>query len=422
MATDIMKKRFLKFLVGLFVLLVTAGCGDMKPHPVSWEDIARTIPSNPDFVVSVNTDFEADSALNDIWGSPDVLGLIGEGLALDSVKPSHFVVVGVSNVTYVTWPLPAPRRIAKKVEDWPLASLNNTVDGHVVVRGGASLVLSSTQAWVVNNTYGEDYVNQLLSSAMNTKALHVQPFADCITTVPGAFNAVLPFKDKYYFIEVNHESGQMRIDVDAYDKLNRRVDVVEGLGRLPVDDIDEISGTSPFAAIAVERGMLPSVAMRLAKLAGNPKMVAAARLCSGIFENAEGNVVFHWDDDELSVNIPYATDDAAHIAVHRMRELLKKVGVKMEVEQYHSVMRLDYKIHYDLPAIDFDRNTPHSHTQTANPSAVAYARMDLSRNDPVVVYFELAPTHARLQVDFKENPSNLARVTQLLKTLVLRTF
>ena len=410
----------LLFAAALAVGLITVSCGDFKPHAITWEDIAQTIPGDPAFVVSVNIDFVNDSALNDIWATNDVMDLLRKGVALDTVKPSHFVVVVMPKATYITWPLPTPRSVAKKVSDWPTASLNNTVDGHMITQGKASLVLSSTQAWVVNNIHGEKYVNQLLSAAMNTKAGHVVPFANCITSTPQAMEGVVPYEGKYYAIQLNHEDGLLRVDVDAYTKLNKRVDIIDGLGRLPIEFINEASPYSPFGAIEINRGTMPSVLKRLAKLTGKTKIEMGANMLASSFEDAQGMVLANWNDEFINVRVPFSTAEAAHVSAKKIEKILKTVKFDLAVKVERDTLVFGKGIDNVLPKDDHNHLTPHRHSETENPSAIAFARLDINKHDPVELYFELAPTHARLQVDFKENTKNLAETVELIKTIIFR--
>ena len=413
-------ERAVRLLCVALSAVILYGCGDFKPHPVTWEDIARTIPADPEYVVSVNTTFEADSALNDIWAKEDVLSLIGTGLALDSVRPDHFVVVALPKATFVTWPLPNPRAVAEKVGEWNIASLNNTDDAHILVRGKASLVVSSTQAWVVNNVHGEKFVNEILQEAMNTKALHTVPFAECIIGTPAAVNAVIPYEGKYYDIEINHESGLLRVDVDAFDKNGRQLDIIDGLGRLPIEFIDQASPYSPFAAVEVERGTMPSLLKRVAKLLGDLHLQLGVRMISSAFNDVAGTVLARWNSDALEVKIPYVSTDAAHVAEHSIKSVLKKTDAHYNVALRRDTLIISRNIGMGFYPYDADHTTPHRYSETENPSAVAFARVDLEKNDRADLYFELAPTHARLQVDFHDDKVNLPKAVELVKKIIFR--
>lgn len=416
-----LKKNVLGFCGLIAACVALTGCNKIKSHPVTWEDIAQTIPGNPAYVVAVNVAFEADSALNKIWAKEDVRSLISQGLALDTVKPTHFVVVATEKATFVTWPLPDPLVVGENVSDWPTASLNNTVDAHIKVQGKASLVLSSTQAWVVNNVHGEKFVNELLSAAMNTKAAHVVPFAECITTPPAAVNGVVPYEGRYYAIELNHEDGLMRVDVNAYDKLNRRLDIVDGLGRLPLEYIDQASPVSPFAAIQVDDGTVPSLMVRLAKISGDEALVAGAAVMGPLFGDVSGTIVAHWNEKKLFVKVPYVSETSAHVASRQIKKIIKKHDYKIEVREHKDTLIFETGLDYKLPKLVDGHRTPHRHSQTENPSAIAYAVMEPAKHERIEAYFELAPTHARLQIDFHEDAVELADVTELIKTLIFRT-
>lgn len=406
------------------VLCMTSSCSRIKTNPVTWDDIAATIPSTAKYIATVNIDFEADSALSAAWGQKDLERLINVGLDLDSIRPSHIVIVGMQDVTYVTWPLPDPQRVAEKVADWPDASLNNTVDANILVEGTASLVVSSTQAWVVNSVNGESLVNDLLSAAMNTKAVSIQPFANCINSVPEAVAGVVNFNDRYYSIQLNHEDGLLRIDADAYTKRNRRMPLVDGLGRLPIQFVDSLSLTSPFAAFEVERGQMPELISTISKLSGNNKLALTSGLVSSAFDDVAGTVMAHWNTHEVTVSIPFVSEESANIAAKMLDKLIdsaKKEKHKIQIKSHGSVLGVTMKINYDLPKPDSNHKTPHQRSQTDNPSAVAFGRFDIEKNDVVDAYFELAPMHARFQVDYKESKKNLERIIDLVKGLIYRT-
>lgn len=411
---------FRRILPVLLLAVSLTGC-QLKPNPVTWDDIARTIPSSIDYVVSVNTDYATDTTLNRIWADDDVIALINEGLALDSVMPSHFVVVSFSGATYVTWPLPNPRETAEKVDDWQSASLNNTVDAHIVVRGNAGLVLSSTQAWVVNDSHADEYVNNLLSAAMNTKAANVQPFARCIKTDPQDVAAVIPYDNKYYTVDLNHENGLLRVDADAFDKLDRRVELVSGFGRLPAEYVDSLSSVSPFAAVQVDRGNMPDLLRHIAKIIEKPVVSLAVGMVASYFNDVEGTVTAIWNNNEAEVKIPFASAETARTVHGRIASLAKKGNFDVNLTVRADTMIYKTKADFDFPPVDKDRHSPHWRTQTEHPSAVAFARVDLGKGNPVEAYFELAPTHARLQIDYKENPENLSKVTNFVRTLIFRT-
>lgn len=416
-----MFSRFYKECLALLLVAVLSACGDLKPNPVSWDDIARTIPSDPDYVVSVNIEFATDSVLNRIWTNDDVISLIRKGLALDSVQPSHLVVISYSDVTYVTWPLPNPRRIAKVVEDWPTASLNNTVDAHILTNSSASIILSSTQAWVVDNVHGDDYVNSLLSAAMDTKAANVAPFASCIAGAPSVVEGVIPYDGKYYAVQLNHEEGQLRVDIDAYNKIARRLDLVSGFGRLPEAYVDSISTVSPFAAFQIERGNMPKVINYVASLFDNPSVKLGAKLIAPAFIDAQGTVLALWDHHDLRIRIPFVSAIAAEKAERTLAALIHRSDIHIDMRVHSDVLEIRMKSDFNFPALDKNRSTPHSYTQTENPAAVAFARVDLGYENPVEAYFELAPMHGRLQIDFKEKPRNLADALNFVKTLIFST-
>lgn len=419
----ILRQTLFLLLLGSLLSSVVTGCSDLKSTSVSWNDIARTIPSNPKYVVAVNTDFEADSALNDLWGTSDVIDLLTLGVSLDSVKPDHFVVVAIDNATFITWPLPNPRETAQKVSDWNTASLNNTVDAHICVQGNASLVVSSTQAWVVNNVYGEKYVNDILSSAMNTKAANSPILENCIIDSPTGVKAVVPYEDKYYSIEVTHQSGRMDVDVDAYDKLNRKLPVIEGLGHLPIEYVDEASLVSPFAVIAVDKGSMPGLLKRLAKLGNDKRLVTASNLMGSAFEDVSGDVLARWNKDEFIVKMPYPTDDAADLSAQKIKKMISITGrdhhIKIKTKKDTLIISTPFTS--ELPPLDRDKKTPHMRSQSDFPSAIAFARMDIGHDDIVEAYFELAPEHAHLQINYDESKSNTAKVVQLIKTIVFKT-
>lgn len=405
----------------LSVMVTLGSCSDVKLNPVTYDDIAATIPAQPEFVASVNVAFESDSALVDVWGKDDVSDLISEGLALDTVRPSHLVVVGMPKATFVTWPLMSPALVAEKVADWPDASLNNTVDAHIKVKGKACLILSSTQAWVVNNVHGEKYVNDLLSGAMSAKASGVLPLLSCINDCPEALTAIVRYAGKFYRVELNHDDGQVRVDVDAYTGNNDRATVVDGLGRLPIEYIDQASPVSPFAAVAVDRGSMPSLIGRLAKLYGSKGAVKEAAALAPLFDDADGTVVARWDEGQLELAVPFINKESAKVAGRRLKELDDETKDALKIVTVGKHLYVSTPFTYYLPPIDRDRSTPHHHSQTEQPAAVAFARMDVGDGVPVEAYFELADTHARFQVDYPEGRDNLARVMKLIKTIAFRT-
>lgn len=409
--------RFAAFFSILFVMVSCTGLNDT---PVSWENIANTIPSNPDYVVAMNPAVKADSVFNRLWGD-DVAALIEKGLALDSLKPSHFVVISLGGTVYVTWPLPSPRNINGRIEDWPVASLNNTVDAHTLVSDSASIVISSTQAWVVNNNDGESAVNSLLSAAMNTKAASVQPFVDCIVNTPELITGAVAYNDRYYTLQLSHDTGQLRLDINAYNKHSKREDLLDGLGRLPITSIDEASSLQPFAVVSVTKGTVPPLMKKLAELSDDKEVVEKADKIAGYFNHVEGIVEARWSEGKVEIEMPFDSHKDAETAAKALSESIgKKDDAKVSVK--------DKKLFVSAPSadglgkIDVDKTTPRMHTQTENPSAIAFARLDLEHKLPVVLYFELAPQHARLQVDYKDTPQNFAEVILFIKKLVFDTF
>lgn len=410
---------FFTLLISLAVLL--SGCSDLKSHPVTWEDIAATIPSTPEYVGAVNVEFVTDSTFSSIWDKDDVTRLIAQALALDSVKPSHVLVVAMPKATFVTWPIPNPREVARKVSDWDEASLNNTVDARIKVEGKASLILSSTQVWVVNNVHGEKFVNQLLSAAMNTKAAHVVPYLRCITESPELVSAVIHYDNRYYSLTLHNDVGQMRLDVDAFDKTGDKIDIIEGLGRLPATRLDEISSLSPFVAVDVERGFMPELLQRIAMLAGQPELTAAAKEISPLFSDAEGPVTAVWNREDVNVRVPFVSEDAAYVAEHELKKRIHESHLHIGLSHHRDTLKFTVPLNDRQPSYDADRKTPKRHTQTDEPSAVAYIRFDLGFLDPAELYFELSPAHARLQIDYVPGSFNETKVTEFVKTLIFRT-
>lgn len=407
-------------LAAIACLACLCGCTGFKPNPVTWEDIASTIPANPDYIASLNLDFEADSVLNNVWGDNDMAALLTMGLNLDTVRPPHVVVARVSGTTYVTWPLQTPRLVNDNLADWPTASLNNTVDAHMRVLGDASIVISSTQAWVVNSEHGADNVNDLLSAAMNTKAVHVQPYARCIASTPKAATVVVPYENRYYVAQLNHEDGLVRVDVDAYNKADKRIDLVQGLGRLPYEFINDVSPRSPFAAIQIDKGSMPRLIVRLAKLSGKKSIKLASQLVAPLFEAASGTVTAFWDTKELKVRVPFDSREAVLTAKKSLETILKTDDRHFDLKNIGDILEISTPVKDKMPEIGRDRMTPHLHSQTENPAAIAFARFDLKDDDSVTAYFELAPSHARLQIDFKESATNLAETLDFIKTIIFR--
>lgn len=402
-------------------LLITAwlsSCANLGNRPVTWDNIANTIPSNPTYVMSVNTDMLGDSAVTSLW-SKDFTAMLFKGLQLDSLKPDHIVVVSFQYCLYATWPLSSPLQTNSKVATWSTASLNNTVDAHCMTQGDAAMVVSSTQAWVVNNSDGQGSVNNLLAPAMNTKAANVAPFAECMVSCPKMISGALWYNNRYYILQVNHDDGQVRVDIDAYSRNNNRVDLVDSLGRLPISTIDQASARQPFAAIEIPKGTLPKVITFLASVSQNPNLKIFSDSLATTFADAQGTLLAQWTDGQMHITVPFpqpAMEKATAKAVTKVSQSLKW---KLHVINKGDSLIIKSNDTDSLSHVDNDTKTPGTHTQTENPSAVAFARLVISRNKlPVQLYFELAPTHARLQIDYKEETQNTADVLKFIKTLV----
>lgn len=413
------------YVCALSVIGVLSGCSNLKSTSVTWEEIAQTIPSDPKYVVSVNRSFAADSALNGLWASPDVMQLMSTGLNLDTEQPSHLVVAAMDEATFITWPVPNPRETDEKISGWDTASLNNTPDARIKVLKDASIVISSTQIWVVNNSHGEYYVNKLLSKAMNTKAANSPILNNCIISEPSAANAVIPYNDRFYTIEMAHSPGQMRVEVDAYDKFRERLDIVGGLGRLSMDFVDSLSDLSPFAAIQMERGSMPDFIRSLARMAGDNLVTVAAEKVVPLFEGVSGTVMAHWDNDKLNVALPFASQADATNAELKLKRMADAIGradkMKLSFEVENNILLIKAAIHSPLPPVDQNRKTPHIPSLNSNPSAIAFGRFDIGLKELAEVYFELDPQRATLRIDYEESKANTAKVVQLIKTIIFRT-
>ena len=404
----------------ILALPVITGCSDLKTTPVSWNDIARTIPSNPNYIAAVNVNFEVDSAFNNIWGDSDVLSLLTKGLALDTVRPSHFVVVGTDYATFITWPVPNPEFVAEEISDWKQTSLNNTVDAHIFVKGKGSIVVSSTQIWVVDNANGADNVNTLLSAAMDTKASNIPVFERCITDTPQEVAAVIPHGEKYYALDMHHEEGQLRLDVDAYDYLDKRLDIIDNLGRLPYAFVDRLSEVSPFVAMEVEKGTFPALLKKTATLISDRQVRVGLNAVAGFFNDAKGTVLAQWDAHRVCVRIPFDSEESAETSRKGLVALLKKDDSHIAISRNDNILTIYTVESFGEHLIDRNRQTPHRHTWTDNPSAVGFARFDLGYDDVADAYFELAPTHGRLEVQFKDNSQNMAKIVEMLKSLIFK--
>lgn len=400
------------------------GCSSLKPTAVTWEDIAHTIPSDPKYVVSVNRSFAADSALNDLWASPDVMELVAVGLDIDTEQPSHIVVAAMDEATFITWPVPNPREADQKLSDWDEVSLNNTVDAHIKLKDNASIVVSSTQIWVVNNKHGEYYVNELLTKAMDTKAANSPILNECIISTPSAARAVIPHNNRFYNIDLSHKDGCMTVDVVAYDKFKEKLDIVEGLGTLPQDYVDRLSAISPFAAAQIPQGSMPEFIEYLARLADDTVLSEIADSLAPVFAAVSGSVIAHWDDKNIEIELPFVSEQKASEAERKLRNLdapIKDIGdIELDLNVRKNILQIKAKIHSPLPPVDKNRQTPHLHSLTQNPSAVAYGRFDIGLKDPAETYFELAPTRASLRIDYNESKTNTAKVVLLIKTIIFR--
>lgn len=414
--------KLFKLLTAGVVSLLVWGCNSGKVNPVSWEDVAQTIPAEPRFVASVNTEFELDSALTAVWGKADVTALIHRGLELCTDKPDHLVVVGMPKAVFVTWPLPDPQAAAKAVEGWKTVSLNNTVDAHMLMQGKASIIVSSTQAWVINNVHGAKYLNDMLSAAMSAKAANVQPLHNCITTKPQAVTAVVPYSGRYYRLAFNHDVGQLRVDVNAVDKHDKPVHIIDGvLGTLPGDDISHLAPTSPFAAVAVDRGDLPRIIKYAAKLVDNTALRLALNAIAPVFADAAGQITAVYEYGYVKINVEFVNSEAAATAATRLNGALGKVNAGINVTSTGK------KVEAIIPApgvnipLDAYRDIPHRHTQTSSPAIVAFARVDLRSDLPAEVYLEVTHQNARLQLDYSAGADNLAEIMLLIKQIVFKS-
>lgn len=409
-----------KVLAATVLATTVASCTKTRYVPSTWSDVAATIPADVEFVAAVNQASDLTPLLYEAAGvdGSDVKKLVDTGLGLCTKKPTHLVVVGMSEAIFITWPLPNPSMVADNVAKWPKASLNNTVDAHIKTVGDVAIIVSDNQAWVVKSKKPVARLNDLLDGAMNANAAQIQPLSKRITTAPGVFGAVVRANDKYLGFGLVHGSGRLRIDFDVCDASGNPEVFSSALSPLERKSFVEYSKTSPFVAFGVAEGKLPDLLLGLVKIGGGAKAALAVRTIAPVFAEASGPVVASFTADRLDFEITYVSDSSAVKAARKFRTLAERFELGVQAEARKGVL----KIHTESPGfvdgLEVGTPTPRRDIAVADPVVAGCARLRVDETSTADLFLEAKSSAGSLVIDYPEGEDYTERVFGFVKKLI----
>ncbi len=330
-----------------------------KEQPITWENVAGTIPSSVSYVMSVNTDLVKDSSLGDIWGGGDMERLIREALEWPGENPDHLVMLSVGDANVVTWPLSDPSAVSDVVKDWDGASLNGTVDARILQTPTASVVVSATQAWVVASPNGGERVNDLLSGAMSAPADQNAALRSVITGVPSAIAGVVAFNNRFYKLGFEQRGDTaVAVVVTAEHADEKAAAIIDDLKPIPASRLTPTYESTPFFDIQLKTGDLPKVLNHLCSVlpAGkvNIGLSMLARMTAPVTGTMTARLRARDTDDKesaprIEVTVPFHTREAAAKMMAALKGIADKAAPGV-VDFVHDGTRLVISADVD-PAI-----------------------------------------------------------------------
>lgn len=403
---------------------VTALPSCTTPAPVTWGDIAGTIPSSVDYMVSVNTTLLTDKALADVWDTSDVGALVREAMEWEGGRPDYVVIMGLGGVQVVTWPLPDTEAAAAITDDWDAVSLNGTVDAKMKVKNKASIVVSSTQAWVVSSANGADRVNDVLSGAMSAPASRCEPYNTLITTVPASLSGVVPFNDRYYTLNLEQRGAtSMALVVEAEHADMKPAAIIDDLKPLPTDTV--MMESTPFLDIRLKRGDLPRILRRVASVMPSGAANIGVGMIARVTEPVTGTLSVRVtgrdaaapDSVKVAVTLPFGSNADAEATMKSLKSITD-LGVPgkldYEVKGTSLIIKADIddqiadKLRAGRP-LQLDPSVP-------KPSIVAHGEIEIDKM-PVDLTLAANLSRATVVMDYYKTealPRALALISALL--------
>ncbi|MDE6396576.1 MAG: hypothetical protein K2K84_04835 [Muribaculaceae bacterium] len=403
-----------------------------KEQPITWENVAGTIPSSVSYVMSVNTGLVRDSVLGDIWDGSDVGRLIREALAWPGENPDHLVLLSVGDADVVTWPLTDPSSVSDIVSDWDAASLNGTVDARIRQTSTASVVVSATQAWVVASPNGGDRVNDLLSGAMSSPASQNAALRSVITDVPSAIAGVVAFNNRFYKLGLEQRGDSaMAVVVTAEHADEKAAAIIDDLKPIPASRLTPTYESTPFFDIQLKSGDLPKVLNRLCSVLPAGKLNVGLSMLARMTDPVTGTLTVRLHDRDksdkessprLEVSVPFHTRDSAAKMMASLKTIADKFAPGV-ADFVQDGTRLVISVDADPAVTDhltagrplaLDPSVP-------SPSVVAHAGLELDGD-----HFDLTMaanlSRATLVVGFDDNAAGRDRAVALIGKILNKVF
>lgn len=356
--------------------------------PVTWNAIAGTIPSDVNYVVAVNTGLVKDSAISSLVSDSEMGALLHEALGWEGEHPDHLIIVGSGDAKIVTWPLTDPESASEATADWDQTSLNGTVDARIKQTAEASIVVSSTQVWVVSTPHGDNSVNDLLSGAMNSPASNNEPLNAIITQETESIDGVLAFNDRYYRMGIEERSDTtIALVVTAEHKDMKAAAIIDDLKPIPASKLTPTSESTPFADIQLKKGDLPKVIGKVCSALPMGKVNLALTLFSRMTDAVSGtlsvrlkehDVKDHESHPRVEVSIPFHTRDDAKSFAGTLKPLVdSKLPGEVKITVDSTVVKTSAEIDRTIA----DHLTPGRplvlDPSVPSPSIVAHTGLDL---------------------------------------------
>ena len=292
-----------------------------KEQPITWDNVAGTIPSSVNYVMSVNTTLVKDSVLGDLWNCSGMGELVRQALDWPGENPDHLLLVNTGDADIITWPLSDPASVNNAVSGWETTSLNGTVDARILQTANASVVVSATQAWVVASPDGGECVNDLLSGAMSAPASQNAALRATITDLPAAIAGVIAFNNRFYKLGVEQRGDTaVAVVVTAEHSDQKAAAIIDDLKPIPANRLTPKSESTPFFDIQLKTGDLPKVLNRVCSAIPAGKLNLGLSMLARMTDPVTGTMSVRLRARDLSnpesaprleVTVPFHTKAAA---------------------------------------------------------------------------------------------------------------
>lgn len=415
-----------KVLVTAMMASSIAACTRHKATPpATWDDVARTLPANVEYVATLPLGGDVEPMVRNIFGGrcADLIRLIDDGIALCTKSPDHIVIFGTDRGSFVTWPLPNPAMAADNVAKWKKCTLPGDVEGRELVRGNASLVVTPTQAWVVPGKNGAADVRRLLGELSNGTAADVAPLKSLVASpAPSALSVAAPLKSRYMTFALRHGDDGLHITATRADAEGNTLPVVSHTAPLKTRYTDSLAAAQPFVTLGIAPGQLPELLRDAAKYSGSASAKIGVRYVAPLFDKAQGPMTATLGGDELCLTLTFATAADAKAAAAKLTELAARYDAQLSVATKAKVLTLTVLSPGYIDGLVLDDPVPRIALPKGGASAVGMARFAVGSDLIVDLRAVMVNDTATADILYPRTPQNDSMVVEFVKSLIPKQF